>query len=473
MRVLLVVCLALGLVLASTPALAQDADALRRELEQLRQQLKTLQEQYQKAIDNMTERLQRLETQPAPAPPQPAAAPAVQAAPSGAPRPGMPSLVELARPREPFALYERRGAGQLLFDFGLVADFVGNLTSNRVEREQAGTFAGRENRVFPREVELNLYGQIDPYAFGVLRIEAAEEFEDGERAIAVNLADAYLTLTALPFGIQLKGGFMRTRFGLLNEFHREALPQTDQPNVLTRFFGEEGLRESGAELSWVAPLPVFLEGIVGVFNGDNEEAFGRGSLRDPLVTGRLRTFLEFGEFGALQLGVSGAHGVTEARTRASYLGFDAKYKYTPAGWRHSLLTLGGEVILVHRKVALDTGAPNDAVAVELRGRRLHQEADGGADFETRDPYGYYLWAEVQPFTRWAFGARYDWTELPDGPGREWAIGPYLVFKLSDFLRFRLGYKHTERSDFGAGPNSIDELLLQATFFLGAHQAHPF
>lgn len=41
MRVLLVVRLALGLVLASTRALAQDADALRRELEQLRQQLKT------------------------------------------------------------------------------------------------------------------------------------------------------------------------------------------------------------------------------------------------------------------------------------------------------------------------------------------------------------------------------------------------------------------------------------------------
>jgi hypothetical protein len=465
---ILVISLASGLALVGAPAAAQDAEALRRELEQLQQQFKTMQEQYQKAIDSMTERLQRLEARPPAAPAQAAAAPAPPA------RPGTPSLVELARPREPFALYERRGAGQLLFDFGLVADFVGNLTSSRVEREQAGTFAGRENRVFPREVELNLYGQIDPYAFGVLRIEAAEEFEDGERAIAVNLADAYLTLTALPFGFQLKGGFMRTRFGLLNEFHREALPQTDQPNVLTRFFGEEGLRESGAELSWVAPLPVFLEALVGVFNGDNEEAFGRGSLRDPLVTGRLRTFLEFGEFGGLQLGVSGAHGVTEARTRASYLGFDAKYKYTPAGWRYPLLTLGGEVILGHRKVAPDTGAPSDdTIAVELRGRRLRQEADGGVDVETRNPYGYYVWAEVQPFTRWAFGARYDWTELPDGPGQEWAIGPYFVFKPSDFLRFRLGYKHTERSDFGGGLNSIDELLLQATFFLGAHQAHPF
>jgi hypothetical protein len=48
---------------------------------------------------------------------------------------------------------------------------------------------------------------------------------------------------------------------------------------------------------------------------------------------------------------------------------------------------------------------------------------------------------------------------------------------SEFLRFRLGYKHTERShrlaaDAGSG-RIVDELLLQATFLLGAHPAHPF
>ena len=44
------------------------------------------------------------------------------------------------------------------------------------------------------------------------------------------------------------------------------------------------------EASWVPPLPFYVETVLGIFNGDNEEAFGRGSLKAPLVTGRVRTF---------------------------------------------------------------------------------------------------------------------------------------------------------------------------------------
>src|SRR2546422_6378186 len=51
-----------------------------------------------------------------------------------------------------------------LFDIGIAGDFVGNLTQKNVEKAQGGTFAGQENRFFPREVELSLFGQIDPYA---------------------------------------------------------------------------------------------------------------------------------------------------------------------------------------------------------------------------------------------------------------------------------------------------------------------
>jgi hypothetical protein len=74
--------------------------------------------------------------------------------------------------------------------------------------------------------------------------------------------------------------------------------------------------------------------------------------------------------------------------------------------------------------------------------------------------------------------RYDSVELLDR-GREWAIGPYVTFWPSEFLRFRLGYKWTERSqDTGFSANEasarhVDELFFQATFILGAHPAHQF
>src|SRR5439155_317832 len=145
------------------------------------------------------------------APAAPGAAPAPAAtAPSTAP----PSAVDLLRPRQPFALYPQRGSGQLLFDMGIAGDFVGNITSGNVERAGGGTFAGQENRFFPREVELSLFGQIDPYASAVVHIEAGEEGRGD--ATGVSLAEAHLTLLTLPFGTQARPVQMGNRFGYSN-----------------------------------------------------------------------------------------------------------------------------------------------------------------------------------------------------------------------------------------------------------------
>ncbi len=453
MRALRVIALVAAAALLPSPAVAQEADALRRELEQLRKQFETVQQEYQRAMQQMSERLQRLEARPQSAAPTPAV---VQAPPGGAPT----TLMDLARPRPPFALSERRGAGQFLFDMGIAGDFVATLTRGNADTANAGTFAGRENRLFPREIELSFFGQIDPYARGEVRIEAAEEFEDGERENHIGLSEAHLTLLTLPLGTQAKIGLMRNRFGLLNERHQHDLPQIDRPNALVRFFGEEQLVESGAEMSWLAPLPFYLQAVVGVFNGDNEDAFGRGSLTSPLVTGRLRTFFELGDTSALQLGVSVASGDTDDERRNTILGGDVKFKLTPAGYQHALLTLAAEALYGRRSVDF-------------------RDDDGIRDDRTRYRAGWYTYAEVQPFRRWAFGARYDWTQFPVEPGREWAVQPYVAFMPSEFLRFRLGYKHTERThrvsdDDGRGSGrSMDELLFQATFILGAHPAHPF
>jgi hypothetical protein len=321
-------------------------------------------------------------------------------------------------------------------------------------------------------VEVNLFGRVDPYAEGVVRFEFAEEFEDGARTTDAKLAEAYLTLLTLPFGTQLRLGQVPVRFGALSHLHREALPQPDAPNVLTRFLGEEQFREVGAELSWVAPLPFFLETVAGVFDGDNETAFGWGKLTAPLVTGRLRSFFELDGAGAIQLGASAASGLTggkgQERRRNTILGVDAKYKWTPEGWRHPLLTLAGEALFASRRV--------NVFGEDTDGDGLPDTPD---ETRIRDRWGFYAYAEVQPWRRWAGGVRYDRTEYPVMRGREWAVEPYLTFMPSEFLRFRLAYKRTERdkrdgfTDNGGSARSVDELLFQATFFLGAHAPHPF
>jgi hypothetical protein len=375
---------------------------------------------------------------PTPAP----GGPAVSQAPAAPPAREGPSLMELARPREPFELYRQRGPGQLLFDIGVVGDFVGDFTSSKWRtrtRAPSRAAATASSRARSR----SLFGQIDPYARGVVILEAGEEFEGGDRSFNVQLAEAYLTLLTLPFGTQAKLGKMLTRFGLLNEVHEHDFPQTDRPDVLTQFFGEEGLNESGLELSWVAPLPFYLQFLAGVFNGQNEVAFGSDSFRFPLVTGRVRTFFDLGAFGGLQFGGSLATGYTAEDLRSWVWGVDLKYKLTPEGWRWPLLTVAGEALFTDRKVVVPG---MDPVIDPDTGEVIDPGSPAGQ--RTLKRHGFYVYAEVQPWKRWLGGVRYDSTEYAVAEGNQWSIEPYIAFMPSEFLRFRLVQVH--RPGPGAG-----------------------
>jgi hypothetical protein len=463
MHALVILVVALLVALGAAPVFAQDTEALRRELEQLKRQ----QEQYQRAIDTLSERLRRLESQPTPVATAPPPGSLTQSPTNPQTQMAPPSAIDLLRPRQPFTLYQQRGSGQLLFDIGIAGDFVGNITEHNVQKANAGTFSGRENRFFPREVELGLFGQIDPFAYGTVRIETGEEEPGGE--MPVNLAEAWLMLLTLPYGTQAKLGQMRNRFGWSNEFHAHDLPWVDVPDVYRLFFGEEGLVEKGVEATWVPDfLPFYLQVLGGIFNGDNEVAFGHGRLTSPLVSGRVRTFFELTDTMAVQVGASVASGETPERLRSTLVGYDVKFKYRPDGWLHPLLTLASEGIYSIRRTE----------------RSIDVNGDGIFDAfqkQTRNSFGWYGWGEVQPWRRWALGARYDSTQYPATPGYQWAVEPYVSFYPSEFLRFRLAYKHTERTHRdlldlnGAGGSGriMDELLFQATFILGAHPAHPF
>jgi type II secretory pathway pseudopilin PulG len=458
MRALTLIIVSLCTALGPSVAAAQDAAELRRQIEQL-----------QKELQSVTERLQRLEAQPPPttAPaPAPAATPPAPAAGTPAPAASAPSALDVAQPRQPYALYQQRGAGQLLFDVGITGDFVGNFTQRNVEKAQGGTFAGQENRFFPREIELSLFGQIDPYASAVVRIEAGEDARGQETS--VSLAEANVTLLTLPYGTQAKFGQMRNRFGYSNEVHEHDLAWVDRPNVMRNFFGTEGLQEKGVEATFVPDLPFYVEALAGIFNGDNETAFGRGSFENPLYTGRVRTFLEFGDAHALQLGMSVAAGTNEDKLPTTILGWEGRYKYRPDGWLHPLVTVTGEGLYSMRTVSVGVDDNQDGVVDRVEKR-------------SRNHSGWYTAVEVQPFRRWAAGFRFDWSQFPSDPGWERAVEPYISFWPSEFLRFRLAYKNTVRSTQtrdafnlnGGSARSVDEVLFQGTFIMGAHPAHPF
>ncbi len=450
-RRLLLVVLA-GLLLPRA-APAQDAEGIRRELETIRQQFEASRQQYERRLQELSDRLQTLEAQKG-APAQPPAPPVAQAAPPGEQN---LSVIDLVRPRQPFALAQPGRV--LLFDMGVAGDFVADLTSRERERKGDGTFNGRENRLFPRHLELAFFGRVDPYASAAVRFTAAEEPKGPlgrEAEITAKLEEANATILTLPFGTTLRFGLMPPRFGTLNMVHEEDLPQVDRPDVLRRFFGQEELNtEKGVEAFWLLPTPFYQELSLGIFNGDNEAAFGRGSLTDPLAISRLRSFFELGERGGgLQVDISGASGVTEEDRRNTIVGLGLKYKWSPlVGYSFPIVTLAGEALYGNRGLRFVDGA-------------------GGTSTRYDEAWGHYLYGQYDWSKRWAAGLRWDWSELPTEPGDGWAVSPYLTFKPSEFLRFRVQYKHSD----GSGPvlgHEADEVFFQGSFIIGAHPTERF
>src|SRR2546422_87459 len=116
-----------------------------------------------------------------------------------------------------------------------------------------------------QNVELHLQGTVDPY-FQV-DTNIVTTVKKGETAI--ELEEMYGTSLALPANLQLVAGQYFTRFGRQNRLHPHRWEFADQPVILNRIFGPDGLRGPGAQLSWLAPTPFYLE-----FIGNAQQAEG-------------------------------------------------------------------------------------------------------------------------------------------------------------------------------------------------------
>jgi len=185
------------------------------------------------------------------------------------PQPPGASLTELARRASRFRLYQQRGAGQLLFDIGIAGDFVGNITQSNVEKARRDVRRSGES-LLPREVELSLFGQVDPYAYAEVRIETGEEARGQE--LGVKLAEASVTLLTLPLGTRPSSARCEP-FRYSNMIHEHDLPWIDRPNVLRKLPRRGGSQRKGRRGDDRARPPFYLEGLAGVFDGDNETAF--------------------------------------------------------------------------------------------------------------------------------------------------------------------------------------------------------
>jgi hypothetical protein len=292
------------------------------------------------------------------------------------------------------------------------------------------------------EAELALEAFIDPYAKGKFFISITPE--------GVDVEEGFAQFVALPWGLTAKVGKTKATFGKANTWHTHVRPWVDQPLMVSRFLGAEGLNDVGVSVSKDIPNPfgAFIEATGEVYSGNVEDAFGRVNQNDLFYNAHLKFFRDITENSNLEAGTSYASGTLPPDEEGLDLGHNRF-----AG-----------VDLTYRWKPLSRSIYNSFIA------RFEGLVNRRGDFD-RNLYGYYVSGDYQFAQRWFAGARFDHADRVVDVDRlnDRAISGTLTFWPSEFSQLRAQLRRTR---LGQGP-TFNELLLQLQFSIGAHGAHVF
>jgi hypothetical protein len=303
-----------------------------------------------------------------------------------------------------------------------------------------------------QQLELYATAAVDPY----FRFDASLVFHEA----GVEIEEVFATTLALPWNLQARAGQFLTRFGRFNATHPHTWRFVDQPLVHGKFFGGEGNRGLGVELSALLPVPWYVEVLTSVTDaagGGTARSFfggedlGVDGVEDFQYTAAIKQFFPLSDDWSLMWGVSTALGpnATGRDNRTDIYGTDLYIKYRPISrGSYTIVALQAEWLLRRRQVPLDV-LQDQGVYAQLFYRFARRwavagrhEAVSGAEGDPLDP-------------RW------------DGL-RQRASGN-LTFWPTEFSRLRLQYSH----DRPGWRKPYHALYLALEFSAGAHGAHRF
>lgn len=277
----------------------------------------------------------------------------------------------------------------------------------------------------------------------------------------VEVEEAYGRSLALPGGLQVRAGQFLTRMGRLNATHPHAWSFIDQPIVNGTFLGSEGSRGAGLEVSWLAPLPWYVNVIasatdaaggasaVSFLGGDD---LGIESPMDLLYTVGVRQFFDLSTDLGLAWGVTTQQGpnATGNGNRTEIYNTDLYLRWRPADSPSRM-----------------------AVSWTLEGMMRRRQIPGDVRVDTGG-YTQLVW-NLNPY--WETGARYGYLSgsagddlVPDATDDRHRVSAQVTYLPSHFSRLRLQGSRDQ-------PLYRDEPIwvgmLQAEFLVGAHGAHAY
>ncbi len=336
---------------------------------------------------------------------------------------------------------------KVLPEIGAVADVAVRLDSPKTDDNGA-------DRVSVREVELVLGGNVDPYS----RLDSTIAFTEESTA---ELEEAYLTRFELPFDTTARIGRFKPKIGKVLPVHRDSLDTVDEPLVIQRYFGGEGMSKSGADLSKLLdiPSPMVHQVTLGVLEGGNGEggtAFGE-TKRRPTFYGHLKNYLDINDVTNLELGISDTIGSRDedASFEVNVFGLDLTLIHHLNA--NQALKLQGEAFNVDRSESFIE------VTDDATGDVTQQDRDGNI-------WGGYGLADFRINSQWAAGFRFDYAEPVDNalenPDKaEIGCTGYLTFYQSEFARWRVQLSQVE---LVTGEDET-RVFLQGTFAIGEHK----
>jgi len=335
--------------------------------------------------------------------------------------------------------------------------------------------------------ELSLYSVVDPYFDLFAVIDLAPE--------GAGIEEAYFTTRRLPYGFQVKAGKFLASFGRVNEQHEHYWDFANRPLIASAIFGDDGLNEIGAQVTWVPPTSFYLTFGAEVLNGANEQSFGTSGISDPsgavlvapvqgpnLYIGFVRSSFDLGDASVLY-GISNAIGTTRTDQ-----GFSVPF-VTGEAVDANTDVIGGDLTV---KYSLDAirylSFQGEYMYRVLNGKEYTHDSSNTIFSQSLDKHNSGMYAQVvaKVDKLWRMGLRLDLlmqNDVSSGgldqhmPANLPRYSAMIEYSPTEFSRLRLQFdKDMTRyvqSSAGWSPQSYTQVVLQANLTIGAHGAHAF
>jgi hypothetical protein len=458
-----------ALCLSALIAQAQETNAV----DKLDQRLKQIQESFEKQQREMRENFERqireqqaqiesLKKQLANMPTNAVAGP-TNAAPAVAATPEqlkelnakVDEVVEAQKQARPNAFNPSIGfVGETIFSYN-------SRGSQQTGSSQPGGFD-----VNQRSMELNIAASVDPFAKGYAVINASADAQSGEANVEVE--EAALQTTSLPWNLELKAGRFFGEFGRLSYIHDHELPFVNRPLVLDQYIGGES-QTDGAQLNWLPPLSHYVSLTTGVGNKFGDDSNYPGTYRsfsELDFWGRLGTYFDLTPDWQLEPGISGlwnpktgaanqpTDGASPTEQERRVLGLDLKLSYVPLrNNQFRSLVWGTEVLYSdNRYLFYPDSTPGN----------------GNEFYANVGSMGMYSYVTYKWHRQWSGGFLFEWVQNDqDHDQQTYAYSPYITWAISHWNQLRLQYTHTDYSGPSSPPSS-DAAYLQWTWIIGSH-----